>query len=211
MYQLLKEIPITLTIATATLMVFLIPGLEGVLDYQTNAPALHQLLQIFTCHTAHWSFDHLLWDLVMFVTMGVICERRNSTQFAIVLILSAIAIPLFVSSFSLEVSSYRGLSGLDTALFGLAVLYLVRSAIQEQNWPGVGMYGFLFFGMMGKIAYEYFVGGTLFVNSDGFTAVPLAHLVGAVIGTAMGLFDISRMPKFSLAGWKAFQQTGVTG
>jgi len=91
MYQLFKEIPITLTIATATLMVFLIPGLEGVLDYQTNAPALHQLLQIFTCHTAHWSFDHLIWDLVMFVTMGVICERRNSTQFAIVLILSAIS------------------------------------------------------------------------------------------------------------------------
>jgi len=211
MYQLIKEVPITLSVAVAAVVVFLVPGLGDLLDFQTNAPVLHQLLQLFTCHTAHWSFDHLVWDLLMFVTMGVICERKNSAQFAIVLTLSAIAIPLFVSCFSLDVSSYRGLSGLDTALFGLAVLYLVRSSLQEQNWPGVGMYGFLFIGMMGKIAYEYCVGGTLFVSSDCFTAVPIAHLVGAVIGTAMGLFDMTRMPPVSLARRNAFQRTRVTG
>ncbi len=211
MYQLIKEIPITLTVAVVTVIVFLVPGLESLLDFQTNSPTFHQLIELFTCHTAHWSFDHLVWDLVMFVTMGVICERRNSVQYAIVLGLSAIAIPLFVSCFSMDVTSYRGLSGLDTALFGLAVFYLVDSSIREKNWPGVGLYGFLFVGMMGKIGYEYFVGGTLFVSSDGFTAVPIAHLVGAVIGTAMGLFEVLRLPPISLAWRNTFQQTRVTG
>lgn len=211
MYQLIKEIPITLTIAVATVIVFLAPGFESLLDFQTNSPVLHQLAQLFTCHAAHWSFDHLVWDLVMFVTMGAICERRNSVPFAIALALSAIAIPLFVSHFSLDVNSYRGLSGLDTALFGLAVVYLVDSSIRERNWPGVGLYGFLFVGMMGKIGYEYLAGGTLFVSSDGFTAVPIAHLVGAVIGTAIGLFEVMRMPPFPFAWRNAIQQTRVPG
>ncbi|MGY8749800.1 MAG: rhomboid family intramembrane serine protease [Pirellulales bacterium] len=209
MYQLMKEIPITLTVAVATVVVFLIPGLESLLDFQTNLPVFHQLIQLFGCHMAHWSFDHLVWDLVMFVTMGVICERRNSIQYAIALALSAITIPLLVSYFALDVSSYRGLSGLDTALFGLAVLYLVDSSIREKNWPGVGMYAFLFAGMMGKIAYECFVGGTLFVNSEGFTAVPIAHLVGAVIGTAIGLFEIARRPPAQLMWRRVFYQTRV--
>jgi hypothetical protein len=71
------------------------------------------------------------------------------------------------------------------------------------------MYAFLFAGMMGKIAYECFVGGTLFVNSEGFTAVPIAHLVGAVIGTAIGLFEIARRPPAQLMWRRVFYQTRV--
>ena len=43
MYQLIKEIPITLTIAVATVIVFLAPGFESLLDFQTNSPVLQSI------------------------------------------------------------------------------------------------------------------------------------------------------------------------
>ena len=40
---------------------------------------------------------------------------------------------------------------------------------------------------LAKLAWEGVTGGTLFVHDPGATAVPLAHLVGAIAGFAAGV------------------------
>ena len=201
MLQYLREFPVTLGLAIAALLVFLIPQAESAMDFQTGGPLFGQWFQLFSCHLAHWSADHLIWDLVMFVTMGAICEKQNRKVYLGVLVASAILIPVGVSFMATGIDSYRGLSGIDTALFGMAMWHLVGNAKADRNWWAFGIFSLLFVGMFAKIGYEYLSGGTLFAAADNFTAVPSAHLVGAVIGCAAGLFEISGRSKISRS-WK---------
>jgi hypothetical protein len=183
MFSRIKETPITISIAILAMLAFLIPSSVIGLELDTTTNLLMQVPQILGCHLLHWSFEHLSWDLFMFVLVGLICERRGKLAFASVLLMSAIAIPIFVDTWVPTVHCYRGLSGIDTALFGYAALLLIAESAREGNWPSVWMYGFLYAGMLGKIGYELLVGGTIFVSSESFSPVPIAHIVGAVIGS----------------------------
>ncbi len=201
MYQFIREAPITLGLAFVAVLVFLVPGTEQVIEFQANASPFAQIFQALGCHFAHWSLDHLIWDLLMFVIMGVICERRNPLRYSIVLASSALAIPWMVMWFAPEVSSYRGLSGIDTALFGMGIWYLIDGSLREKNRLWTAIFSIVFLGMFAKIGYEYLVGGTLFVDNENFIAVPLAHLVGAVIGCLGGFLDLLQ-DKSSPFGWQ---------
>ena len=104
-----------------------------------------------------------------------------------------ILIPIFVAGLVPSLSSYRGLSGLDTGIFAFAAIMLIEEALRDKNWQSVGLYSALFVGMLGKIAWEYCFGGTLFVESSGFSPVPIAHIVGAVVGILVG--GVYALPK----------------
>ena len=190
MYQYIREFPVTIALALATLLVFLIPNAETVCELQTGSALLSQWFQVLACHLAHWSADHLMWDLMMFVLMGVICEKQNRGLYAIVLVASGVLIPFLVTQLAPNIDSYRGLSGVDTALFGMAMWYLIGNSVEDRNWWGTGFFSLLFLGMFAKIGVEYLSGSTLFAEGDNFTAVPSAHLVGALIGCAAGLYEI---------------------
>jgi len=192
MFKLIQETPLTLSIALAAVLAFLIPSASGWLELDTTSNLLLQLPQVIGCHLLHWSFDHISWDLFMFVLVGMICERRNKSAYAIVLLLSAISIPLLVAASVPSVDCYRGLSGIDTALFGYAALLLIDESTKEQNWQSAWIYGLLYVGMLGKIGYELTFGGTIFASSDSFSPVPMAHIVGAVIGSLTAGFRILR-------------------
>lgn len=194
----IKQTPITLSIAAAAIIAFMIPSLIGAMQLDTTSSLISQIPQLFSCHLLHWSLDHLGWDLFMFVLVGMICERRNQTGFALVLLLSAILIPVFVVSFAPTLGSYRGLSGLDTGLFAFAAIMLIVEAFQDENWQSVVIYAALFVGMLGKIGYELAYGGTLFVDSTSFSPVPVAHIVGAVVGTIVALNESVRYASSAL-------------
>ncbi len=183
MFNFIRETPITISITAVALIAFLIPPVAGLLELDTTANLLLQIPQVLGCHVLHWSFEHLSWDLFMFVLIGTLCERRSQLDYAVVLLLSSILIPFFVAAYVPSVSTYRGLSGIDTALFSFAALLLVDESWREKNWQAVWIYGILFVGMLGKTGYELAFGGTLFVNSDAFSPVPIAHIVGAAIGS----------------------------
>lgn len=199
MLNLIKQTPITLSIAVAAIIAFMIPSMAGAMQLDTTSSLLSQIPQLFSCHLLHWSLDHLSWDLFMFVLVGMICERRNQTGFALVLLLSAILIPVFAVPFAPTLSSYRGLSGLDTGLFAFAAIMLIVEAFQDENWQSVVIYAALFVGMLGKIGYELAYGGTLFVDSTSFSPVPVAHIVGAVVGTIVALTRICEISFFQRA------------
>ena len=81
-----------------------------------------------------------------------------------------------------EMESYRGLSGLDTALFGLVVADLLGRRLVERDWNSAILFLLLLFGLVTKMATEIGLGTNLFVSDTSFVPVPLAHLIGAATG-----------------------------
>jgi hypothetical protein len=53
----------------------------------------------------------------------------------------------------------------------------------------VAFFSLLLVGLIAKITYESITGMTLFVSNNhaGMVPVPLAHLVGGIVGTGIGL------------------------
>jgi hypothetical protein len=89
-------------------------------------------------------------------------------------------------------TTYRGLSGIDSALFALLAALIARRAIMEKDWSRLALATLVSIGFAAKIGFELSTGGTLFVNSTaaGMIPVPLAHVVGGIIGLGIGLMPV---------------------
>jgi len=131
-------------------------------------------VELVTCHFLHWSVQHFLWDALAFAALGIACARRDLAATLMTLATAIFVIPLAVTAFAPEVAVYRGLSGLDSALFAL-LLVQVRSRIAL-------LCGLAF---IAKIAFELTTGAALFATNmgEGVVAVPVAHIAGAIVGT----------------------------
>ncbi len=138
------------------------------------------LLRILTCHFTHWSYEQLAWDALAFTVLGVACARRNARATHATLLASVLLIPVAVLAFAPEISAYRGLSGLASAMFALLLAFERR----RLTWP-VLTFAILF---AAKLTVEAITGGAVFANDlgDGVVAVPVAHLAGALVGVIGG-------------------------
>jgi rhomboid family GlyGly-CTERM serine protease len=137
--------------------------------------------RLLTCHVAHFTRSHLAWDLAMFAALGAVAGMRECARTLAALLPAAIAIPLGVLLFQPSLQTYRGLSGLDSALFVLIVGRQVMSDDDARWLPLACLVAFA-----AKVTYECATGHTLFVTgSSEFTAVPLAHAIGSICGAAV--------------------------
>ena len=143
---------------------------------------------MLTCHWVHFTHDHALWDVVAFVCLGAVCERLSRARFVGAIVASSVGISAAVWFVQPELASYRGLSGVDSALFGLLAAMLIRDALRRRDRVQLGVVvgGLLLFAA--KVAYEAATGGAVFTADlgAGVVAVPLAHVVGAAVGAAVG-------------------------
>lgn len=184
-----RNIPrITLLIAAITLAAYCWPALATALEYDRSAIADREMWRLATSHVTHWNLDHLAWDLGVFVLLGVICERRNRLAYAACLGLSALLIPIGVLLLIPQMTLYRGLSGIDTALFTLLGVTLLRDAVQSRQRLAAATISALFAAVVAKTGFDLWTGSTLFVDdaAAGFTPVPLAHILGVAVGLAVG-------------------------
>lgn len=174
----------TLLLAAAATGIFLIPGAAEALQLDREHPV--QLWRWLTCHATHASWEHLIWDVAVFVALGAFCERIDACRFWICLGAAAMAIPAGVLAALPQIDTYRGLSGLDSALFGLAAAHALRT---PARWAAL----VLIAGFAAKVAVETLTGTTVFVDAEsaGFVPVPLAHAVGFAVGLAAGIPAIS--------------------
>jgi len=133
--------------------------------------------RIATCHFTHFSHEQLAWDALVFLLLGILCARENRGAFRATLLASVVIVPLAVLAFS-NVATYRGLSGIDSALFGLLlVTHSRKNAI-------VALCGIAF---VAKTIFEMHTGATVFVHSGAFVAVPVAHVAGALTGSIVAI------------------------
>lgn len=141
--------------------------------------------QWLTSHFTHWSWGHLSWDLGAFIMLSIICLRTLSSRYPLALALAAALIPLEVRLLEPQFTSYRGLSGLDSALFGLVVAALWRTKTPlPRLLAALGSCG-----LAGKTGFELLTGTTLFAPAEPglYLPVPSAHLTGFAAGLLAGL------------------------
>ena len=99
---------------------------------------------------------------------------------------------------------YGGLSGLDCALYSLLIVLIIRREWSTQNWRWIIFYTIMLVLLPAKIVYEMTSGLTVFVNNlqANMVPVPLSHLVGGVVGLAVGIVigdTSSNFSRFRLA------------
>ena len=120
----------------------------------------------------------------MFLLLGVIIELRSRSVFILVLIASSASISVVLWNCHPEIIEYRGLSGVDSALFTYAAILLYREAFQSGRMVICAAICLAILGFAAKVGYELLTGNVLFVDSkaDGFVPVAIVHAVGGLVG-----------------------------
>lgn len=183
----LKRWPwVTVSLSVAAFALHGSPEIAAAIQHERGAVAAGELYRIFTCHWTHFSLDHLLWDALAFLALGALAERASRPRFLACLAASALAIPLAVLALEPGIQVYRGLSGLDSALFALAGVTILRDRLASGDRLLAAGIAVAFLGFGAKIAYECLTGSTFFVDSvsSSMVPVPAAHVIGAIVGTA---------------------------
>ena len=165
-----------------SLPAFLFHAIPQWFQYDRAAIAAGQAWRLLTCHWTHWSLDHLIWDVVAFVVLLGLGWSTNPRRVLLTLGLAAAAIPLAVGIAMPGMQLYRGLSGLDSALFTVVAIPLMREEQAAGRRGTARLIALVLAGFALKIVLEATIGATLFADSTQFVPVPLAHVVGGLCG-----------------------------
>jgi len=201
---------ITFSLSALTLAVWWIPAARELLQFDRTDLASGALWRTVTGHFTHWTSSHLAWDLAAFVLLGVLLERHSRSLLGITLAVSALAISGAVWLAAPELTTYRGLSGVDSALFAAVVTHAgIAAALQSRwgsaLWPVLAAVAFTT-----KVVAESTAGGALFVAPDVlFVPVPLAHVAGGLTGLVVAVCYSSRAKAAQVvAAWPCGSPTG---
>lgn len=186
----LRDVRWTFLIAFAVLLFQLASGFVPFLELDWRTFRLSSAYRLITCHLLHWSWNHLAWDLLLFVVLGGICEKTQRGRYLVYLCMASVIIPLVVFAKHTELTSYRGLSGIDSGLFSLIATDRIIGSLRSKDRASFWVFSICLVGLFTKIASESYYGGNLFVSDESFVPVPFSHLSGAILGLLIGLRDV---------------------
>jgi rhomboid family GlyGly-CTERM serine protease len=188
---------VSLLLGALAVMIHCLSGAAERCELDRAAFSFADSYRILTCHFAHFSANHLLWDLLVFLALGICCEWIDRRRMILTLAASAVLIPLAALGWSPGIAVYRGLSGLDSALFGLAVGMMLRQHMKQRWTLGIVLSCGLLVAFAMKTAMELAFGVAVFADSNGagFVPVPAAHAAGLLMGIiTAGADTITRFP-----------------
>jgi rhomboid family GlyGly-CTERM serine protease len=187
--QHLARIPVTLAIALLAFGVACVPSIGEALQFDRAAIVAGELWRLASCHVTHWNAEHLQWDLLMFVVLGGLCELRSRRRMWNCVVAAAASVSILVFCLFPSMEMYRGLSGIDTALFTLLSVDLMCDALRERRKLFAFSIGGLLVGFIVKTAYEAVLGQALFVDQNlaGFELLVWDHIVAAVVGAVIAI------------------------
>ena len=186
-----KKLPlVSIGIGAAACLIALDPSVGQALAFDRVAIGQGEFYRLLTGHLVHWNRDHLFWDVLMFVVLSGMLELRSRFALCLTLVASAAAISASIWTAQPNVDVYRGLSGIDSALFTAVALTIWFDARARRDLLLANAALATLAALLAKIGWELATGTTLFVDSAsaGFTPLPLVHLVGGVIGLAIAWY-----------------------
>jgi rhomboid family GlyGly-CTERM serine protease len=160
------------------------PDLTAAWELSRTAVADGEWWRVVTGHLTHWNLDHLFWDAATFFGLAAVCMWRRPVTTVAAVLVGGIVISATVLAAHAELETYRGLSGLDTALFTLMATMIYQEARRDGDRALGAAAKWAVAALVAKTTYEVLTGATLFVDSEGAGFVPLAsaHAAGAVVG-----------------------------
>lgn len=159
--------------------VWFVPGSFDSLAYDRSKIFGGQLWRVITGHWVHFTASHLAWNLVVLIPAGVWLEKRDRCAARATLLFSPLAISLALLTFAPSLGIYAGISGVASGvLVALAVNGLRTEPRARWLWLAVLV---LF---AAKVAIESLRNHPLNpeLTTQAIQSVPIAHLVGAVVG-----------------------------
>ena len=186
----IKRVPyVSLALTALALLIHYHHPLRPHLLYTRTALAHGDFWRLISCHWVHLNTDHLLWSAMTFFVLGSFCEIINRAKYLATVGISAIFIPPAIWFVMPHLKVYGGLSGLDCALYSLLIVLFIRREWSAQKWRWIIFYTIMLVMLPAKIIYEMTSGLTIFVSNlqAGMVPVPLSHLVGGVVGLAVGI------------------------
>jgi|GEM_PF-1169973 len=158
-------------------------SLIDTLQYDRAAVGQGEVWRLMTGNFMHWSAAHFLLDIGAFLVLGVIYERYFGRAYLPILTATTATVGVCVHLFSPEMTTYRGLSGVDSGLFAAILCVEAILACRDRIrwiWAAPAIIVFTV-----KIAYESITGQLFFeTQSLGDLGIPtaMAHLSGAIAG-----------------------------
>ncbi len=208
MTKLFRLAPWTISLAAVALVAnaaFVVSGgsesgfgaqLLEVLQFDRSAIAGGELWRLLTGNLVHWSAAHFWLDAGMFLIVGLVYERSVGKRYPWILLGAAGAVGLSISTFLPDLEWYRGLSGVCSGQFAVAILTELRHA---RNATGRVLAGLAATVFSTKIAYECLT-GQMFFGTEGLgdlgVPIPLAHLAGTLGALlAIGAYAAANAPR----------------
>jgi rhomboid family GlyGly-CTERM serine protease len=187
--KLISRIPMTLSLGILAVVIAGVPSAAEMLQLDRAALQAGELWRLATCHVTHWNAEHLQWDLAMFLVLGTMCELRNARRMWLCTVLATACVSGLVFFMFPGIAAYRGLSGIDTALFTLLAFDLLRDARHQHSWLLAAATGGLLFGFIAKTTYEAVTGQALFVDqhSAGFVVLVWDHVIASAVGAVVAM------------------------
>ncbi|WDQ17770.1 rhombosortase [Rhodopirellula sp. P2] len=198
----IRQLPVTLLMSVIAIAAYAFPSLTAGLQLDFAAVSSGQWWRLLSGHLTHFGGGHMFWDLLMFAVLGAACERQNPRLFPIALIAMSLGISATILLTCQDVTTYRGLSGIDTGLFVWFLAIQIRQSLADRDrtftcfWTAAGVL------LLAKLGYEFTTGEILFVNAEGFQPLVESHLSGAAIGAAiagLGMLSTTRPPQTPVA------------
>ncbi len=166
--------------AIAAVAIYLLPNTGDYLEFNRKLIGAGEFWRLLTGHLTHFSLDHLIWDVLTFAVLGIICSKHSRLEYLVVCIGSAVVISLVAWYACPGMEAYRGLSGIDTALYCYVALTMGIGALHKKDYAVFAGVTTLLVMMFGKTIYELLSGEALFVHSDQFSTLPQAHIAGFI-------------------------------
>jgi len=160
-------------------LIQLVPALARLAELDRGAVAAGQWWRVLSCHLAHWGWPHWAGDISALVGLWWLAENRIRWVLPMCLA-AALAVSVTVLLGAGDVTSYRGMSGVNHALL---VWVLLARAAETRGGLRIGCIVTLV-GIAGKIAYEFTIDATAPAYSlpDEIALVAASHAAGAVVG-----------------------------
>lgn len=140
-----------------------------------------EVWRLWTGHLVHFGAAHLRGDLLAFAVWAALLEQGHRRVLALIVLGGAPLLALAILGIHPQLAEYRGLSGLDCSL---VVALLGARGLASERGRSLGVACLALF--LAKCAYELVVGRAILAPDlgDGVKLLPLAHVLGAVVGWA---------------------------
>src|SRR5205814_7957618 len=146
--------------ALLALLPFAFPSIDGWMQYDRSAIAAGEAWRLLTGHWTHWSLEHLFWSGGAFLLLAGLF-RGSARRVLGCVALSALAVSAAVWM-GTDLQLYRGLSGIDSALFMMVAVDLMREKARERRFAWLIVTLALVAGFVMKVGYEWSTGGAVF-------------------------------------------------
>ncbi len=178
---------ITLALVGVALVFSLLPGVAQALEYdRLRVVSDGEWWRMLSGQLVHWNVRMALVDLAVVLLLGLWAEPRVPRATRVVLLAGLPVIGTGIHLGAPRLLTYRGTSGLATALFVLVVL-VVASNGRGRVTRGLALVAVGLLAL--KLSWETWTGTGLFMGPlpDGVQVAPLAHLLGAGVALAVVL------------------------